>query len=82
MQTRALCEVPRGGLQLLPYYMRIAASLSQVFPDIGQGGREHLCMSQRSSAGASICASMSYSSSRVLPCGPCGPDRNAELNVC
>lgn len=37
LQTRALCEVPRYGLQLLPYYARIAASLSQVFPDIGQG---------------------------------------------
>ena len=37
LQTQALCEVPRGGLQLLPYYIRVAASLNQVFPDIGQG---------------------------------------------
>jgi hypothetical protein len=37
LQMKALCEVPRSGLQLLPYYARITATLSRVFPDIGQG---------------------------------------------
>ena len=37
---RALAaEVPYGALALLPFYSRIAATLSQVFPDIGQGAR-------------------------------------------
>lgn len=36
-QTKALCEVPRHGLQLLPYYARITATLSHIFPEIGQG---------------------------------------------
>jgi hypothetical protein len=35
--VRALREVPNGALQLLPYYSRIVATLSQVFPDVGQG---------------------------------------------
>ncbi len=56
LQTRALCEVPRYGLQLLPYYARIAASLSQVFPDIGQGKApctlksSHDCLSAKPAA--------------------------------
>jgi hypothetical protein len=41
LQMRALCEVPRNGLQLLPYYARITATLSRVFPDIGQGDAAH-----------------------------------------
>ena len=36
--TRALCDIPTGALQLLPYYSRVIATLSQVFPDIAQGG--------------------------------------------
>ncbi len=36
--VRALSEVPRGRLQLLPYYARVAATLSQVYPEVGQGG--------------------------------------------
>ncbi len=35
--ARALCDIPTGALQLLPYYARIIATLSQVFPDILQG---------------------------------------------
>eukprot|EP01025_Chloroclados_australasicus_P032332 TRINITY_DN3277_c0_g2_i3.p1 TRINITY_DN3277_c0_g2~~TRINITY_DN3277_c0_g2_i3.p1 ORF type:complete len:917 (-),score=106.76 TRINITY_DN3277_c0_g2_i3:53-2803(-) len=34
---RALCQLPKGCLQLLPYYARIAASLGVVFPDITCG---------------------------------------------
>jgi hypothetical protein len=37
--ARALCDVPRGALHLLPYWARIAAGLGAVFPDIPQGGR-------------------------------------------
>ncbi|KAL3151997.1 hypothetical protein ABBQ32_001118 [Trebouxia sp. C0010 RCD-2024] len=33
--TRILCETHRSNLQLLPFYARIAAILSQVFPDVG-----------------------------------------------
>ncbi|KAK9806738.1 hypothetical protein WJX72_000988 [[Myrmecia] bisecta] len=33
--VKTLCSVPWGQLQMLPYYARIAASLNQVFPDIG-----------------------------------------------
>ena len=29
--------LPAGALALLPFYARIAATLSQVFPDVGQG---------------------------------------------
>lgn len=32
--VRALLDVPRASLQLLPYYARIAATLSAVFPDV------------------------------------------------
>lgn len=39
LQARALCDMPRGGLQLVPFYMRIAATLARLFPDIGQGAR-------------------------------------------
>lgn len=35
MQVRSLCESQRGNLQLLPFYSRIAATLSAVFPDVG-----------------------------------------------
>jgi hypothetical protein len=37
-QVRALVDVPRGSLQLLPYWARVAATLSQCYPEIGQGG--------------------------------------------
>ena len=50
VQTQALCEMPRGGLQLLPYYMRIAAALSRVFPDIGQGAPLHPTIAPRPKA--------------------------------
>ena len=33
--VRILCETHRSNLQLLPFYARIAAILSQVFPDVG-----------------------------------------------
>lgn len=35
--VRALIDVPRGSLQLIPYYARVAAILSQVYPEMGQG---------------------------------------------
>lgn len=35
VQVKALCENQRGNVQLLPFYMRIAATLSAVFPDVG-----------------------------------------------
>lgn len=34
---RALVDLPRGGLQLLPFYARVAATVSQVFPDVAKG---------------------------------------------
>lgn len=34
---RTLCDVPKASLQLLPFYTRIAAILSQVFPDVAAG---------------------------------------------
>eukprot|EP00887_Chlorella_sp_A99_P007640 scaffold20.g7640.t1 len=40
--ARSLCDVPWGGLQLLPYWARIAATLGQVFPDIPQAAVAHL----------------------------------------
>lgn len=33
--VRVLCETHRSNLQLLPFYARVAAILSQVFPDVG-----------------------------------------------
>lgn len=39
---RALCDVPKTCLQLVPYYARIVATLAQVFPDIPQGVIHHL----------------------------------------
>jgi regulator of nonsense transcripts 2 len=36
--VKVLVGVPRGSLQLLPYYARVAATLSQLYPDVGQGG--------------------------------------------
>ena len=36
--VRALLEVPRGNLQLLPYYARVAATISQAYPEVGAGG--------------------------------------------
>jgi hypothetical protein len=36
-KVRALVDVPRGSLQLLPYWSRIAATLSQCYPEIKQG---------------------------------------------
>lgn len=41
-QVRTLVDVPRGGLQLLPYWARIAATLSTCYPEIGQGEFQHL----------------------------------------
>ena len=35
VQVRSLCENQRGNVQLLPFYTRIAATLSAVFPDLG-----------------------------------------------
>lgn len=35
LQVRALCESQRGNVQLLPFFTRIAATLSAVFPDLG-----------------------------------------------
>jgi regulator of nonsense transcripts 2 len=36
--VRALAaELPPGALALLPFYARIAATLSRVFPEVGQG---------------------------------------------
>jgi len=36
--VRALTELPpRSGLQLLPFYARVAAALATVFPDVAQG---------------------------------------------
>lgn len=40
--VRALTEVPRASLQLVPYYARIVAALSQVYPEIGSGVVAHL----------------------------------------
>lgn len=33
---KSLVEVPRGASQLLPYYARVTATLSPVFPDVSQ----------------------------------------------
>ncbi|KAF8071278.1 UPF2 [Scenedesmus sp. PABB004] len=35
--VRALVDVPRGNLQLLPYYARVAATVSQAYPEVGAG---------------------------------------------
>lgn len=35
--VRALSDVPRTSLQLLSFYARVIATLSQVFPDVAQG---------------------------------------------
>lgn len=35
--VRALVEVPRGNLQLLPYYARVAATITQAYPEVGAG---------------------------------------------
>jgi regulator of nonsense transcripts 2 len=35
--VRALMDVPRGNLQLLPYYARVAATISQAYPEVGAG---------------------------------------------
>lgn len=35
--VRALLDVPRGNLQLLPYYARVAATISQAYPEVGAG---------------------------------------------
>jgi regulator of nonsense transcripts 2 len=35
--VRALVDVPRGNLQLLPYYARVAATISQAYPEVGAG---------------------------------------------
>jgi regulator of nonsense transcripts 2 len=40
--VRALCDVPKACLQLVPYFARIVATLAQVFPDIPQGVIHHL----------------------------------------
>ena len=37
--VRALCDVPKACLQLVPFYARIVATLAPVFPDILQGAR-------------------------------------------
>ena len=34
VQARALFEAPPGAPHLLPFYSRVAASLTQVFPDV------------------------------------------------
>ena len=34
---KALSQVPRGSLQVIPYYARIAATLNTVFPEIALG---------------------------------------------
>eukprot|EP00798_Chlamydomonas_sp_ICE-L_P014700 gene14700-20740_t len=39
---RALCDVPRASLQLVPFYARIIAILAQVFPDVSQGVTSYL----------------------------------------
>ena len=40
--SRALCDVPKGCLPLIPFYARITANLSQVFPDMAAGIAAHL----------------------------------------
>ena len=44
LQVQALCTVPWGQLQVIPYYARIAASLSPVFPEVAPGAA-HLYLS-------------------------------------
>eukprot|EP00803_Ostreobium_quekettii_P008396 evm.model.scf_755.1 EVM.evm.TU.scf_755.1 scf_755:18101-34941(-) len=39
---RALCDVPKGSLQLLSFFARIAATLKQVYPDIANGVCQYL----------------------------------------
>ena len=60
LQMKALCEVPRNGLQLLPYYARITATLSRVFPDVGEGDTAHgtraASLLSASAAATSLCA--------------------------
>lgn len=34
--VRALCDVPKACLQLVPFYARVVATLAQVFPDVHQ----------------------------------------------
>lgn len=41
LQVKALTNVKASTLQLLPYYMRIGATLNELFPDIGQGLAKH-----------------------------------------
>ena len=36
LQVRALLDTQHGNPQMLPFYCRITATLSQVFPDIGE----------------------------------------------
>jgi hypothetical protein len=37
--VRALVDVPRGNLQLLPCCARVAATISQAYPEVGAGER-------------------------------------------
>jgi hypothetical protein len=41
--VKVLVAVPRGSLQLLPYYARVAATISQIYPDVGKGGTWGVC---------------------------------------
>ena len=36
-QVQALCTVPWGQLQVIPYYARVAASLTPIFPEVAPG---------------------------------------------
>ena len=42
VQVEALCNVPWGQLQVIPYYARIAATLNPVFPELAAGAA-HVC---------------------------------------
>lgn len=42
--VRALLDLPRGGLALLPFWGRITATVSQVYPEVGAGVWQHVCV--------------------------------------
>ena len=59
-QVEALCNVPWGQLQVIPYYARIAATLNPIFPEFAPGGDSltlsiAFCFGERKHAAAPAC---------------------------
>jgi hypothetical protein len=67
--VRALLGVPRGALQLLPYYARVAATISQAYPEVGQGAGSLLCSLPHACTPVrrSVCQ-RTHSLTRTRPC--------------